>query len=257
MNLNGLRVQSVFLSAMCICVSITEAAQATVIYSQTTPAQPTGAFASTDEGRPTDQKIADNFSFGGPNPITIRSLSFIGGYGVTNPPPQTPPLNALPPDDFHVVFFADSAGAPGTPLANGDFMVVPSLRTPTGGPLLNGLETPIAFVLDLGTGVTLNPATIYWVSIVNNPGPSYSWAWARANGVLDQQVASTYGEISSGPWQITFNTGGMFFELSNNNVPEPDSVALCAVAAFHLICVARMRRTELLPTSSIRHRPLP
>jgi hypothetical protein len=129
------------LLGVCLCISTVAPVYGAVIYSQTTPSQPTGAFSSNDAGGPTDQKVADNFLFSGPGPVTIRSLRFIGGYGLRNPPPpSTPPLNGLPDDDFRVVFFADSAGAPGLPLPSADFHVgLAARRTPPGGPLLNGL----------------------------------------------------------------------------------------------------------------------
>jgi hypothetical protein len=219
---------------------------ASTIYSQTTPSQPTGAFASNEAGNPTDQKIADNFLFSAPGSVTIRSLRFIGGYGVNNPPPLTPPLNALPPDDFRVVFFANSSGVPGSPLVSGDFHVGAAVqRTPTGGPLLNSIETPIEYFVDLRAGVTLSPAIPYWISIVNNPGPNYGWAWARAAGVYDQQVAATLGDISTGPWSVT-TAGGMFFELSDNNVPEPTSFGVFLSIALGILCfrVARHSREK-------------
>src|SRR3954463_1692188 len=122
----------------CVCTTNLSPVQAAVIYSQTTPSQPLGAYTSTD--RPAYQKIADNFLLNGTGSATIRSLRFIGGYGNTQPPPQTPPLNALPPDDLRVVFFVDSGGAPGLSLAGGDFEVGAAVgRAPTGGPLLNGI----------------------------------------------------------------------------------------------------------------------
>ena len=125
-----------------------------MIYSQAVPTPPLGAYSSNDAGNPTDQKIADNFLFNSPGSVTLRSLRFIGGYGVRNPPPpSTPPLDALPDDDFRVVFFADSAAAPGSPLASGDFHVGTEVRrTPTGGPLLNALYTPLEYYVDLRCG---------------------------------------------------------------------------------------------------------
>jgi hypothetical protein len=205
------------------------------IYSQVLPANPTGAFSS--DNVPDGQKVADNFVLNISEPVTIRSLRFIGGYGIKNPPPQTPPLDALPIDNFRVVFFADSGGAPGILLADGDFSVgVPIRRTPTGGPLLNGVETPLEYVVDLGTGISVGPSTIYWISILNNPGTNYSWAWARALGAFDQQTAGTFGNIEAAPWNV-FTNGGMFFELSDRNVPEPSSIgilfaAICGMLPF-------------------------
>jgi hypothetical protein len=235
---------SFFALGVTLCATVSGIAfvrrvQADVIYSQTTPSQPLGAFSSND--RPTYQKIADNFLFNGSAPVTIRSLRFIGGYGVTNPPPQTPPLNALPTDNFRIVFFADSAGAPSFPLNGGNFNVgVPVDRTATGGPLLNGVVTPIEYSVDFGAGISLSPGAIYWMSIVNDPEADYFWAWARAGGVYDQQTAGTVGDITGGPWSIVTN-GGMWFELSDSNVPEPSSFGVFLAGACGMYCV-RVRR---------------
>lgn len=51
------------------------------IYSQVTPSEPTASFSSQDNSG--SQKAADNFVLPGTDPITIRSLRFIGGYGLT------------------------------------------------------------------------------------------------------------------------------------------------------------------------------
>lgn len=223
-------------------------ANAEVIYSQVGPSAPIGAYSSNDAGNPTDQKIADNFLFSGSGPATIRSLRFIGGYGLTTPPPSMPPLDALPPDNFRVVFFVDSAGAPGAALAGGDFHVGAGVqRTPTGGPLLNGVYTPLEYFVDLGAGITLSPSTVYWMSIVNNPGTNYGWAWARTAGVLDQQTAATFGDIATDPWSIA-GGGGMYFELRKTNVPEPNTLALWFLlsAACGMYCLRVGRRSKTL-----------
>lgn len=207
------------------------------IYSQLTPAQPIGAFSSNDAGNPTDQKIADNFVITGAA-ATVRSLRFIGGYGLTSPPPSTPPLNALPTDAFRVVFFTDSGGAPGMPLIGGDFHVGAAVRrTPTAGPLLNGIYMPLEYQLDLGTGIALDPSTVYWMSIVNDPGANYFWDWARAGSAFDQSVASKYGDILSGPWEVFPHEGGMFFELSDRNVPEPSAVGMLLAGLLGMLWI--------------------
>jgi hypothetical protein len=199
------------------------------LYSQAGPSPPIGAL--TSDNKPGYQKIADNFILNTSAPATIRSLRFIGGYVNTSPPPITPPLNALPSDDFRVVFFSDLSGAPGLPLIGGDFSVgAPVRRTPTNGPLLNGDTTPLEYILDLGTGISVAPATVYWLSVVNNPGPNYGWSWARTSRVFDQKTAGTSGDVTAGPWS-TFTNGGMYFELSDNNVPEPDSFLMILLTA--------------------------
>lgn len=220
----------------CMC---SDAADAAILYSQVGPQAPIGAYSSNDT--PTGQKIADNFLFNAPGSTTIRSIRFIGGYINRTPPPPTPPLNALPPDDFRVVFFADSAGEPGAPLASGEFHVgVPVQRAATGAPQLNGIVTALEYFIDLGAGITVNPATPYWMSVVNDPGPSYGWAWANTAGAFDQGVAGTMGDILTGPWSVS-SAGGMFFEIYDNNVPEPSSLILIFVTVGGIRCFLRRR----------------
>jgi hypothetical protein len=235
----------VFLTVMLLCDWSLPTVRAEAIYSQTVPSSPTGASSSNDAGTATDQKVADNFLLNGPGPATIRSLRFIGGYGLTTPPPQTPPLDAVPTDNFRVLFLTDSAGVPGLPVAGGDFQVgLPIRRTPTGGPLLNGVYTPFEYVIDLSSGITLSPSTTYWMSIVNSPGSNYFWGWARAAGVLDQKVASTFGDPTTGSWTV-FTTGGMYFELNDENVPEPGAFRIFLSAGFGVwwLRLRRHRRT--------------
>jgi len=205
------------------------------IYSQVLPEEPIGAFSS-QEGE-NGQIVADNFVLDGPGPITVRSLRFIGGYGVRSPPPSTPPLDALPPDDFRVVFLEDAGGIPGAPIAGGDFAIGPAfLRTPTGGRLLNGVRNSIEFIVNLGKGISITPQTEYWITIVNNPGPDHFWQWARAAGVLDNQTVATTISIQAGPWN-TFTNGGMWFELGDQIIPEPTSliILLMGIAPAMLI----------------------
>jgi len=206
--------------------------QGAPIYSQTTLAEPIGAFSA--DVSLTGQKIADNFLLEGSGTSTVRSLRFLGGYGVNSTPPFTPPLNALPLDNFRIVFLEDAANSPGAPLAGGDFLVTSVFaRTPTGGPLLNGIFNPIEFVIDLGSGITLNEGSAYWISIGNGPGPNHGWAWARAGGVFGPELASNFSDVTTGPWNV-FSSGGMWFELNDHNIPEPSSQVVVVVVIFIL-----------------------
>jgi hypothetical protein len=207
-----------------IYVAVTTPVQAEPIYSQVLPAEPTGAFGSQDT--PNGQKIADSILIQGSEPVTIRSVRFIGGYGLRNPPPITPPLDALPADDFQIVFLEDVNGVPGPPISSGDFSVGPAFsRTPTGGQLLNGVLFPIEYVVNLGDGIVLSPASVYWFAITNDAGPAYGWAWARAFGLFDQRIAATFDVVVSGPW-IDYPDGGMFFELNDHSLPEPSTLTV-------------------------------
>ncbi len=204
-------------------------ASAATIYSQTMPADPHAAFASHSAFDP-PQILADNFSFDSPGSVTVRSLRVVGGTGL---------VESLI-DDFRVVFLSDAGGMPGAPLTGGDFSIGPAFsRSPTGGPLLNGVTTPIEYAINLPSGMSLQPNTSYWLSVSNDPSPLSGWGWARANGVIDQSTASTNGSIEAGSWN-TFANGGMWFELNDHNIPEPSTRAI--LTSLIALCFASRPR---------------
>lgn len=191
--------------------------------------------AATSGTTTASQKIASDFEFDGDEAEIIRSINLLGAY-VLRPSqrPASPPIDALPTDDFRVLFFEDEGGLPGTVLAGGDFLVgSAAIRRPTDGALLNGLYTPIEFSLDLGDGIELNPSTRYWMSIVNDPDPDTFWVWGKARSSGDFRTAVTNDDVTNGPWSLSPNNA-MFFELNTTNIPEPStchvSVLLAAVA---------------------------
>lgn len=202
------------------CPALQDHAWSAPVYSQTTPAVPTASFASNDSYS-TNQRVADNFSLIGSDPLTIRSLRFIGTSG---------PISQRS-DDFRVVFLEDAAGIPGPPLTGGDFAIGSAFRRiPTGGELLNGVGVPIEYVINFPNAISLNPDTIYWISIVNDLLPTSGWSWARSNGGLDLTIASTTSDIITGPWTLGSSSGGMWFELNDQVIPEPSSFVLVLLA---------------------------
>ncbi|QDT01222.1 PEP-CTERM sorting domain-containing protein [Adhaeretor mobilis] len=222
-------MKSIF--SICLAIGLSSAfnASAATIYSQTTPSEPFAAFSSADF--PISQKSADNFLIDAAEPVTVRSLRFIGSTGVVTPTP----------DVFRVVFLEDAGGLPGAPLVGGDFDIgSPYSREPTGGPLLNGVTTPHEYIVNVPGGLVLSPGTIYWLSITNTPQPNLGWVWARADSELDQLTAATSGSVASGPWN-TFETGGMWFELNDQTIPEPSSLLLL-LASLCSTVVARSRQ---------------
>ena len=221
-----------------LCVSGVNSAHATPVYSQTFTGGFNGAFGSSDA--PIAQKVADNFLINGDDPIEVRSLRVRGGY-VRAEPPRTPPTEELPNDSFRIVFLEDNSGTPDSPVVGGDFTIESAVfRSLAGGEDLNGLATPIDFVIDLGNGVTLNSDQEYWISITNNPEMGYGWLWARAAGVLDFAAASTIGTIAEGPWDVV-SSDGLWFELNDQNIPEPTSLILILMGCSSAILGRRCR----------------
>ncbi|QDS99454.1 hypothetical protein HG15A2_27770 [Adhaeretor mobilis] len=232
-------VVSPFFVALCFDLTSQNISQAATVYSQTNPDEPRRSFSSG-----TSQIVADNFVLTGSSQNVVRSLRFVGGYGLTMPPPLTPPLDSLPNDDFRVIFFEDAGGGPGVPVVNGDFSspeVV--VRTPRSGPLLNGIYNPIEYWLDLGEGIALSTSAVYWLSISNDAGDEHFWGWARGNYSYDANLASTFDSVESGPWQVG-SGGGMWFELNNVNVPEPASHVLLSIALSTALLSHRRRSAD-------------
>jgi hypothetical protein len=225
----GYEMLELFVLVFLLCLSGNSSAGAASIFSQTTPDAPWGAYGSSDKAN--SQKIADDFVLVGTTPKTVRSLRFIGGYVSTTPPPLTPPLENLPEDSFRILFYRDAAGIPGAVAPGGSFSVGSMIsREPTGGPLLGGAATPLQFIVDLGSGVPLNPNEVYWLSITNNPGSEHGWVWATALGASGQ-LASTDEDLGTGPWAVGTN-GSMWFELNDANVPEPTAWRLVLAGAL-------------------------
>jgi len=201
--------------------------RAATLYSQVLPEEPVGAFSSQDES--SGQAVADNFLITGTVPLTVRSIRLIG-VGTGDP-------NVQPRDDFRVLFFQDAGGMPGSIVPGGDFDGgLLAVRSATGGMLINGSFEPIIYGIDLRIGLLLNPNTEYWMAVTNDPGLGFGWAWARANGVLDSQTVGTSDSFASPSWEL-FDNGGMWFELSDQNIPEPSSLLLLLTSftATHLL----------------------
>lgn len=208
-------LSTILLVFTAVFLATSKCVNAAPIYSQVLPEEPSAAFGSNDS--PISQKVADNFSLSGSNPITVRSLRFIGGSGLANPVP----------DEFRVIFLEDAGGTPGLPLSGSDFNIGSAFsRTPTGGQLLNGVTIPQEYIINLPDGITLSPNTTYWLSITNSLLPNNGWAWARAGGVFDQEIASTTGVVATGPWTKGASSGGLWFELNDQIIPEPSSFVL-------------------------------
>jgi hypothetical protein len=115
-----------------------------------------------------DDRLADDFVVPAGSTWSITKVSVNGIY--------TNPVNGStlgPPDSIDVVFYPDSGGLPGTPLANRPGLS-PSSGLATGN-----------FVIPLGSAVSLGSGT-YWVSVRTNQNYEThgQWKW------LDRTVQS-------------------------------------------------------------------
>lgn len=208
------------------------ASNAEILYSQTMPEEPGAAFGSINSS--TAPRLADNFLFEGTEAKTIRSVRVIGS-----------PLAAqdtLPLNSFRVVFFGTESGLPGSTLPEGDFSITDgTLQRFTNGRLLNGVGVPVEYWIDLGDGIQLEPNTEYWISVSNRPNSTDSWAWARAGGLFDQQIATTLNTGAPDLWTISGSGGGMWFELRTTNIPEPGGFILCVAG---LLAISRFAHSR-------------
>src|SRR5262245_59297254 len=87
-----------------VCVLAAQQSSGAVVYSQYL-ANTNAGFSSNAH----DQQIADSFSFSSPAVVSIRSVHFLGAYGVI-PPSNTSVDDVV--DNFRVVFLTDAAGMP-------------------------------------------------------------------------------------------------------------------------------------------------
>ncbi len=215
-------IRFLIVTAVAALLSSPYETMAGVVYEQTSPAEPSGAFSSQDTT--SGQAVADNFLLTGTKPVQVRSIRLIG-VGTGDPATQ-------PQDDFRILFFQRDGGTPGLSVPGGDFDGgLLTIRAPTGGMAINGSFEPIEYRIDLGSGVSLQPGTEYWVAVTNDPGVGFGWGWARAEGVFDSNTAGTADSFTSPSWTI-FQNGGMWFELNDHNIPEPSTLTFLLIGLF-------------------------
>jgi hypothetical protein len=104
---------------------------------------------------------------------------------------------------------------------------------------LNGVYFPIEYVFNLGNGIVVSPDTVYWLAITNDAGPVHGWLWARAFGQYDQLTAATFDGIATGPWNV-YGSGGMYFELNDQFIPEPTAFELFLTVFLGAASVRRL-----------------
>ena len=117
------------------------------------------------------QRIAEDFSFSGP--VTVTSITFLGGYFPTGTPET---------DSFTLTIYNDNMGLPDPLSIVAQIDLENVVRTDTGtGVLVKDLFTYTANF----AGVSLSGGTRYWFTIVNDTTSDLDddWVWAGKHSV--------------------------------------------------------------------------
>jgi hypothetical protein len=168
---------------------------------------------------------ADDFVLGSTQ--TIRAITWQGENG---------PGGAPGPDAFHINFYTDSTGTPGSLV--GSFNVGAANRSAAGFTIPDTGDLVYNYWANLGgPGFVATAGTRYWISIVNDAlvDPADLWTWAGGfNGV-------GAGSLSNGASWFT-QDASLNFALDAAPLPEPATVSLVALG---LIGIARARKQTL------------
>jgi hypothetical protein len=196
--------------------------QADLLFSQ--PVVSGGVGLASDFAR--FQQEADNFTL--PPTASVVTIHWWGAYA----------NNDIRTDNFTLRFFGDVAGNPAVmPLV--DLSAVSLTRTPTS--LLDNLGDPIyEYQAALPSPVTLNQATSYYLSVVNNTPPGGVWDWV-GSGPGTHWARQEDGTA----WTASGGTTSFAFELLGTAVPEPPTVAILSFGSLTLLVYSWRRRACL------------
>ena len=117
------------------------------------------------------QRLAEDFSF--PGPVTVTSITFLGGYF----PASTPET-----DSFTLTIYNDNMGRPDPLSIVAQIDLENVVRTDTGTDAL-GIDL-FTYTANFA-GVSLSGGTRYWLTIVNDTTSDLDddWVWAAKNSV--------------------------------------------------------------------------
>ncbi len=222
------------------CSLASLAAQAEIVYSQTStdPSQTDFGWYSSSEPRPTRNfKHADNFMLGSSTQVTA-----INWWGTSEGLSHTDLTNF---DSFQIEFWSSRTQPngrikPDALLSTESFDLDETNATDTGRRSTRG-AIQYMHSATLGSAVTLEADTMYWISIsARSIHPTADvWQW---------QDADTFDQISSswtyqfGVWQYQFDTDSAF-ELVT--VPSPSALSIVCCVSLGLTTRRRRSGTRL------------
>ncbi len=142
------------------------------------------------------------------------------------------------PDDFSIRIFADAGAAPGA-IPIHDIAVGDAVRVDTGIDTTSGFDI-YAHSADIPATPLVAGAT-YWLSIVNDTAADNDqWFWATSPAVIGDN--SWFRTVDGNAWiASTLFNEDLAFNLTNDAVPEPSSLALLVLGTMALIGIRRRR----------------
>ncbi|MBX9791855.1 MAG: PEP-CTERM sorting domain-containing protein [Pirellulales bacterium] len=169
-------------------------------------------------------EVADNFSLkAGLN--VIRDIHWWGVYGSGTKAP--------PADAFAIKIYNDNGGTPGT---LNSVVSISSLNRTATASTITGLTM---YQYDaVVTALTLPDSTTFWLGISDNSGGN-SWAWVQSanSGGNAWQYSASNGSFGRTTKEVAFN-------LTNDIVPEPSTIALFISGLVGLTLMRWRRRTS-------------
>lgn len=195
-------------------------ANADVLYSQPTFDGAGAAFSSLGGGA----QNADSFSLGGA--VNVGALRWWGSYFTSDS------------DDFIVRLFADNGGSPGNVIQ--EYSGISVTKAQAGLQDVNGADV---FQYDFDLADFVLSSGTYYLSVMNETLQS-EWSWSFASF---KDASSLLRGADSDAWHP--ESDDLAFEVigtrqNQQDVPEPESIALLAVAGIGLLITRRRIRAR-------------
>lgn len=176
------------------------------------------------------QQLADDFILD--TDATIHQVTWWGAYWDTPPPTS---------ETFRIRLYGIDVGdgLPGNLLF--ESTVFNPLRQATGLRVVGGgvSLTEYVFEVNLGTPISLNLSTPYWLEIAQFGDPNSRFEW-ELSSVDPNGFAFQYP--SGAQWQLTSSTKDLAFRLST--IPEPGTLVLI-ILGFNLATRSRSHRLHM------------
>ena len=145
--------------------------------------------------RPSGVHVADDFR---PSADVINRICFEFAFSTEHPPPEC--TDDPPIDDFHLHFYEDAFGLPGTELPD-TIATGGTLDIDRAKPTYDGwsLSAPVG----MGSGVAVDPGECYWIEITGGSEDCLThWPWSVDGNSYAISVTGTGYDVLS--WDMNF-----------------------------------------------------